>query len=87
MALTSIPVAMTLKYILYFFVRDIERKVFSYVIQLMRCYKKNGIYRGNRPKVNASLRTIKAMKIQTIVTDLIKSSKAEVNIFIYGEDE
>ncbi len=69
------------------FVRDIERKVFTHVNPAGELLWKAGLYRGDRPKENAGLRTIEATRMFSFVSNLIKEGRAEGNLFVYGEDE
>ena len=69
------------------FVRDIEQHVLTHVNPAGELLWKNGLYRGDRPKENAGLRTIKANDMFDFVSHLVNSGNAEGNLFVYGEDE
>lgn len=69
------------------FVRNIDKKVLTHVNPAGELLWLNGIYCGDRPKENSGLRTIEASKMFSFVSNLIKESKAEGNLFIYGENK
>jgi len=63
------------------FVRDIEKNVVTHVNPAGVLMWKNGLYQGFREKTMIGLRTISSSKIFDFVTELIKSDKAEGNLF------
>ena len=69
------------------YVRDLSRNIVSNANPAGELLWKNGLYRGDRPKENSGLRTIRANDMFGFVSDLINTGNAEGNLFIYGEDE
>ncbi len=69
------------------FVRDLEKGVVTNVNPLGELFWKNGLYKGDRPKVNSGLRVVLARNAFIFESELIADGKAKGLLYeIEGED-
>ena len=71
------------KYKLY--VRDTKKNVLTHVNPAGDLMWRQGLYVGDRPKLQSGLRTIEAVKMFNFISNLINSGDAEGNLFVYGD--
>lgn len=68
------------------FVRDLEKKILTFVDPMGELLWKEGLYKGDRPNQKSGLRVVSAKDMFDFVTDFIKRGKAQNLLYIIGKD-
>ncbi len=65
------------------FVRDVENGVLTHVDPAGERMWQAGLYKGDRPKIDAGLRTVRAVEMFDFVSEIIHRGEAENTLFKY----